>query len=1295
PSLPTLRGVTAGENRLIAVGDAGTILSSTNGVEWVRENSGVTNRLNSVAYDRGEFVIVGHEGRALRSTDGKTWIRGSLGSGIYARAVASRDGVTVACGENGALRVRNPAGVWEVRKSGTETHLNGIARSPGATVVVGDDGEILRSTNLIDWVRVESGLFQSLLGVRYLDEAFLAVGEYGTVVRSQDGQEWTLASEEFLPEYRDVTTVGNLTVVVGQPDWGDSALGQIVVSESGTEWSDVHANLGPLYSVTRFGNQKVVAVGAGGLIAHSVDGFTWEAIRGTATAPLGSLTQTPGGWWLASYSDWGQCTTDRWRLKRNYPVVFHQVGEGPLQVMAPSATPDIVHATELHGRWVAVGTGSNTWVSDDGKSWTPGGAIPGAILRNLAVGDGRFVAVGQLGNSGLVASSTEGLHWQVEALHEGGALNHVVFGNGRFVAAGDHGARLTSAHGGPWVPSGTPWAYAVSGLAYGNGRFVAVLDYLVYHSRDGLDWRKPAQALEGAPYAVGFGGGRFLAAGLGNTLAFSVDADTWTSFRPPGPTTAWYCVAWVGAQFLLAGQDGTLAWSGTNVVRSPTWLNTPRDVRAIAGYPVTLDAAVVESAPTTYQWYKDNAPIPGATACRLDLPRAGPDLAGTYWLLASNRLGSLQSDPVALTVSTERPADRWEILRNPTTSLLLDRCASSPERFVATTADGGLALSTNGYEWSALPSLTTNRLTQIRYLQDRFLVLGEGGFVAVSPDGSTWTRLAVPTKATLRDVVSGDHRWVIVGDEATILTSADLATWLTRRTPVSTRLMGVCWTGTDFYAAGDFGVILSSAKGETWTEEDTQRSVHFTAIAAGNDTVVVVGEHGAHGVRAPSGWWFPGESQIYPWERDLRDIAWWDGQFYVAGLEGAGIVHTSNAGSGASQSISGTRNPRMLSAICAGPQGIFGVAGTALMRPERSTPWSAIAGEGHSTLLDIAPVAGRLVAVGDHGTILLSDTGTEWRTVPSGTTNVLTGVAGLGHSGVIVGMRDRLRLGGYYGRGGILLYSPDGLDWAEIPNPTTNKLRSVCTSATRYVVGGDLGTLLVSENGREWSQVPPFTSESVCSLIHDGRRFWGTGFTMFLTSEDGLHWTTNRLSAWEPIDPVVGPEGGLTFLGRGQLWHWQTDGTHGIMSNSLPFYPTSLAGLGPTLAATSDGPRIALSRDGSEWSIQDVGQGWNLFRVRSIAGALYAVGQYGVVLRSGPEARLTLQRSNAPGTQLQLRDTGGRPFRVQRRDHLSNDGSWQDLGPGTPTEDGSVWNLPDPAVTPETETYFRAILDTP
>ena len=53
----TLHGVAYGNNTLVAVGDAGTILTSPNGVTWTTRTSGTSNVLFGVAYGSNSFVF--------------------------------------------------------------------------------------------------------------------------------------------------------------------------------------------------------------------------------------------------------------------------------------------------------------------------------------------------------------------------------------------------------------------------------------------------------------------------------------------------------------------------------------------------------------------------------------------------------------------------------------------------------------------------------------------------------------------------------------------------------------------------------------------------------------------------------------------------------------------------------------------------------------------------------------------------------------------------------------------------------------------------------------------------------------------------------------------------------------------------------------------------------------------------------------------------------------------------------------------------------------------------------------
>jgi photosystem II stability/assembly factor-like uncharacterized protein len=60
------------ENNIIAVGDYGTILKTSNGGDnWDIIESGINNNLNSVfIYDQNNMWVCGNNGMILKSTDG-------------------------------------------------------------------------------------------------------------------------------------------------------------------------------------------------------------------------------------------------------------------------------------------------------------------------------------------------------------------------------------------------------------------------------------------------------------------------------------------------------------------------------------------------------------------------------------------------------------------------------------------------------------------------------------------------------------------------------------------------------------------------------------------------------------------------------------------------------------------------------------------------------------------------------------------------------------------------------------------------------------------------------------------------------------------------------------------------------------------------------------------------------------------------------------------------------------------------------------------------------------------------
>ncbi|MGG1519304.1 family 43 glycosylhydrolase [Paenibacillus oryzisoli] len=65
--------VASSETAVVAVGSAGAVFYSTDGVNFTKKTSGVSADLKSVIYDGSRFVVVGANGQVIWSTDGEDW----------------------------------------------------------------------------------------------------------------------------------------------------------------------------------------------------------------------------------------------------------------------------------------------------------------------------------------------------------------------------------------------------------------------------------------------------------------------------------------------------------------------------------------------------------------------------------------------------------------------------------------------------------------------------------------------------------------------------------------------------------------------------------------------------------------------------------------------------------------------------------------------------------------------------------------------------------------------------------------------------------------------------------------------------------------------------------------------------------------------------------------------------------------------------------------------------------------------------------------------------------------------
>jgi hypothetical protein len=69
----SLNAIANNSSVIVAVGEEGTIIYSTNGYNWLATSSGTTETLRDVIYQNGNFIAIGNNGKIISSVDGMTW----------------------------------------------------------------------------------------------------------------------------------------------------------------------------------------------------------------------------------------------------------------------------------------------------------------------------------------------------------------------------------------------------------------------------------------------------------------------------------------------------------------------------------------------------------------------------------------------------------------------------------------------------------------------------------------------------------------------------------------------------------------------------------------------------------------------------------------------------------------------------------------------------------------------------------------------------------------------------------------------------------------------------------------------------------------------------------------------------------------------------------------------------------------------------------------------------------------------------------------------------------------------
>ncbi len=296
-----LFGIATRTNLAAAVGAQGTIVTSSDGLQWTSRTSGVTANLYAVAASPDRLCAVGAAGTILVSSDGQSWSR--LGSGTQndLLGVTIFNNVIVAVGTKGTILVSIDGASFQNKSRPVPVTLRAVHSANGLFAAVGDGGSLLTSSDGSDWLDRDSGTFENLNAVNVSAQAVHFVGDAGTSGIYAQAQTKLLSA----PATNDLVAI----TLVAEPG---ADLYEAVLDRAGNLWRS-HVTLDPskqgivpfsqanteLKGITAFKGATFAVGGAGKIVSTPI----WFERTNPAGKAISSITYGQGNFVALSGDD--------------------------------------------------------------------------------------------------------------------------------------------------------------------------------------------------------------------------------------------------------------------------------------------------------------------------------------------------------------------------------------------------------------------------------------------------------------------------------------------------------------------------------------------------------------------------------------------------------------------------------------------------------------------------------------------------------------------------------------------------------------------------------------------------------------------------------------------------------------------------------------------------------------------------------------------------------------------------------------------------------------------------------
>ncbi|MCB1322404.1 MAG: hypothetical protein KDK34_19240 [Leptospiraceae bacterium] len=258
----------------VAVGQNGTLRTSTDGHNWNQQSLAVTT-LNGIGLGTDMLYAAGANDTAFASTNGLSWTQlASLNTGTSDSyfAIANYNGILVAGGSAGVGQVRRSTDggqSWtNLAITNAMTQLEDLEVGGNQLRGVNGNGDYMyfNSDATAHSATTPTGLGSGLTALAYCDGVWVVVAPAGYIARTaNDGATWNNQVTDATFNLEDVACGNGRFVAVGHN--GTNA-GVFTSQDAGFTWVKSNPPFGRTRGVA-YGSGKFVIVGNGGLIAYT------------------------------------------------------------------------------------------------------------------------------------------------------------------------------------------------------------------------------------------------------------------------------------------------------------------------------------------------------------------------------------------------------------------------------------------------------------------------------------------------------------------------------------------------------------------------------------------------------------------------------------------------------------------------------------------------------------------------------------------------------------------------------------------------------------------------------------------------------------------------------------------------------------------------------------------------------------------------------------------------------------------------------------------------------------------